>query len=190
MSELTEPFLVASRLASTLDRLGVDYLVGGSVASSVHGLPRATNDVDMVARLGGTHVQALVEDLSDEFYIDEDMIRDAIARRGSFNVIHLATMLKADIFIFDGSPLATEEMRRRIRIELQDNRSMWFSSAEDIILEKLEWYRKGGGTSERQWSDVLGVLRVQGARLDREYLVLWATRTGLLPLLERAFTSG
>ncbi len=184
---LEEPFDVTLRVAATLERLGIEYLVGGSVASSVHGVPRATNDVDMVARIAGRHVAELVRAFEDDFYIDADMIRDAIMRRASFNIIHLKTMLKVDVFVFDGSPLAIEEMARKQAIEVVSGLPpIWFSSPEDIVLQKLEWYRKGNEISDRQWSDLLGVLRVGGAKTDRAYLARWATELGLSDLLERA----
>jgi len=187
MTVLAEPFDVTLRVTTALERLGIEYLVGGSVASSVHGVPRATNDVDIVARLEGRHVAGFIQAFVSEFYVDEDMIRDAIGRRASFNLIHLATMLKVDIFVFDGSALAIEEMARKQAIEVVDGLGpVWFSSPEDIVLEKLEWYRKGGYVSDRQWSDVLGVLRVRGPNLDRKYLERWAGQLELSDLLERA----
>jgi hypothetical protein len=181
-----EPIAVTLRVAAELERLGIDYLVGGSVASSVHGRPRTTQDVDLVARVAGRHVEALVSGLEKEFYIDADMINDAIRRRASFNIVHLATMLKVDIFVFAGDDLGKEEMRRRVPVMLRDAR-IWFASAEDIVLQKLEWYRKGQGVSERQWRDAVGVIEVQGDRFDRQYALLWAERLALRDLLDRAF---
>ncbi len=187
---LREPFDVTLRLAAVLDELGVEYLVGGSVASSVHGLPRATNDVDMVARLAGRHVDAFVSALRAEFYVDADMIHDAIRRRASFNVVHLETMLKVDVFVFDGSPQSQAELARKQAIEVVPGEPpLWFASPEDIVLQKLEWYRKGNEVSERQWTDALGVIRVSGPRLDRGYLEHWALELGLSPLLERALAA-
>lgn len=188
--DLAEPIEVTIWISNALERLGVEYLVGGSVASSVHGVPRATNDVDLVARLGGRHVDALVDALKRDFYVDGDMIRDAISRRASFNVIHLATMLKVDVFVFDDSAHAREEMARRQSIELAPGQPpVWMASPEDIVLQKLDWYRKGGEISDRQWGDVTGVLTVQGAALDREYLERWATTLGLTDLLQRAWAA-
>jgi hypothetical protein len=145
-----EPIIVTIRVAAELERLGVEYLVGGSLASSVHGLPRTTQDVDLVARIAGRHVDDLVAALEQEFYIDAGMINDAIRRRASFNIIHLATMMKVDVFVFSGDPLSQEEMRRKVSVPLR-NTAIWFASPEDIVLQKLDWYRKGDGISERQW---------------------------------------
>src|SRR5262245_13445217 len=99
---LSEPIEVTAALASVLKELGVRYFVGGSLASSLHGIPRATADVDIVADLWGDHVELLVEKLQGDFYIAEEAVRGAVARKDSFNVIHLATMLKIDIFVFKG----------------------------------------------------------------------------------------
>jgi hypothetical protein len=119
-----------------------------------------------VARIAGRHVDDLVSALENEFYIDAGMINDAIRRRGSFNIIHLATMMKEDVFVFSGDPLSQEEMRRKVSVPLR-NATIWFASPEDIVLQKLDWYRKGDEISERQWKDVVGVIAVQGARFDR-----------------------
>jgi hypothetical protein len=143
-----EPIIVMLRVAAELERLGVEYLVGGSLASSVHGLPRTTQDVDMVASIAGRHVRDLVSALEQEFYIDAEMISDAIRRRASFNIIHLATMLKVDIFVLGGDALGQEEMKRGVLVPLRDTK-IWFASPEDIVLQKLDWYRKGHGISER-----------------------------------------
>ena len=187
MTSDDESVTVTLRVAEELDRLGIDYFVGGSVASSVHGRPRTTDDIDIVAALPDPKVDAFVENLQADFFVDAEMIRDAIHRRASFNIIHLATMLKVDVFVLGNEDFALEEMRRRAAVPLRGSR-VWFSSPEDIVLEKLDWFRKGEGLSERQWRDVLGVLAVQGRRLDLPYLRLWAGRRGLLTLLERALT--
>ena len=185
MSGEDESVTVTLRIAAELERLGIDYFVGGSVASSVHGRPRTTDDVDIIAALPGPKVDAFVRTLESDFFVDAEMIRDAIRRRASFNIIHLATMLKVDVFVLGNEDFAQEEMQRRAAVPLRGSR-VWFSSPEDIVLEKLDWFRKGEGISERQWRDVLGVLAVQGTRLDLPYMHSWAARRGLLELLERA----
>lgn len=185
MSIDDEPIAVTLRVAAELDRLGVEYLVGGSLASSVHGMPRTTQDVDLVARIAGRHVDALVTALAQDFYVDADMINDAIRRRASFNIVHLATMMKVDIFVFNGDAMSQEEMRRKVAVTLREA-VVWFASAEDIVIQKLDWYRKGEGVSERQWRDAVGVIAVQGERFDAAYARTWAERLGLADLFERA----
>jgi hypothetical protein len=184
-----EPVEVTLRVVAELERLGVEYLVGGSLASSVHGRPRATQDVDLVARIAGAHVDAFVAALSDDFYVDADMIHDAIRRRASFNVVHLESMLKVDIFVFSGDDLAREEMKRRVSVPLR-SKPVWFASAEDIVIQKLDWYRKGEGISERQWRDAVGVVAVQGERFDADYARRWAKHLELDELLERVLAEG
>lgn len=169
-----------------LDDLGIPYLVGGSVASSLHGIPRATQDVDLVADLHESSVEDLVARLENSFYIDAEMIRDAIARRASFNVIHLESMLKVDVFVLRRDAFSRAEMERRSAIVVDEGgRALWFASPEDVLLHKLVWYRDGSEVSDRQWSDALGVLKVSGPGIDRAYLRHWAPRLGVGDLLMR-----
>ena len=184
-----DPLIVVGRIAEVLEHLGVRYVVGGSVASSVYGVPRATQDVDLVAELFGRHVSTFVRMLASEFYVDEEMIRDALARKASFNVIHLGTMFKADVFSFDGEPWSQSEMSRG-RLETLPTAAgpvtVRFASPEDTLLHKLVWCRLGNEISDRQWGDVLGVLKIQGPRLDLPYLEKWAADLKVLDLLHRA----
>ena len=118
-------------------------------------------------------------------------VRDAVARRGSFNVIHLASVRKIDFFVAGADPFTCEEMTRRVFITLDGDSpvQLWVASPEDIILQKLRWYANGGRVSDRQWRDVLGVLKVQGTRLDQSYLATWAERLDLADLLRDALRS-
>ena len=185
----TEPEIVAAALVAALDRLGVSYLVGGSIASSVHGFARATRDIDVVADLRVEQVSSLVAALQEQFYIDAGMILDAIARRGSFNVIHLETLFKADVFIPGDTAYAAEEMSRRVLARLGpdlDSPQVSVASPEDTVLHKLLWFQAGRQISDRQWGDLVGVLKVQGRRLDREYLQRWSMELGIEDLLKGA----
>lgn len=185
-----ESIKLALKMAEILDDIVVKYLIGGSVASSILGEPRATLDVDIVADLKLSHVQPLVEAMTGEFFIDEMMVTEAIKRKSSFNVIHLDTMQKVDIFILSNQPLAQLEMQRRQQLIITQNpeRLAWFPSPEDIILQKLIWYRLGGGVSDRQWRDVLGVLKVQADRLDFNYLAEWAEALNLTDLMAQVLS--
>ncbi len=184
---LAEPLRITQRVAEVLKQLDIPYLVGGSLASSLHGIPRATQDVDIVADLKFHHISLLVNALKSEFYIDGEMIRDAIQDGTSFSVIHLETMFKVDIFMLQADPASQEEMARRKEYQVSDNppQTLFLATAEDVILHKLYWFQLGGGVSERQWNDVLGVLQVQRETLDYEYLKRGAQCWGVSQLLEQ-----
>ena len=164
--------LVATEpVAGAFERLGVPYYIGGSVASSAYGIPRATMDVDMMSNLLPRHVRPLVELLEPLYYIDESMILDAIEQRSSFNLIHLETMVKIDIFITGHSPYEREAFKRTKRDILDEEAgtvTFYLVSPEDIVLNKLVWFRSGGEVSEQQWKDIIGVLKVQENGIDRE----------------------
>jgi hypothetical protein len=176
------------QVTDALEELDVPYLVGGSMASAFHGVYRATADADIVADLRPEHVAPLVARLAPTFYIESDDLVEAIARRRSFNVIHLDTMFKVDVFVARDRPFEQAQFARRTRqiIAAEPERTAFVASAEDTVLAKLEWYQRGGGASDRQWSDILGVLRARGADLDRAYLREWAAALGVITLLERA----
>lgn len=176
-------------LVATLEKLSIEYRIGGSVASSALGVPRSTIDVDIECAIELEHVDAFVSALRAAYYVDGDMIRDAIARRASFNVIFLETVTKVDVFVHRLGPYDREAFARGVRLALEPGtREFDVVTAEDIVLRKLDWYRLGGGISERQWLDVVGVLRVQGARIDRDYLRRWADLLDLTKLLDRALS--
>jgi len=171
------------------EELGIAYYIGGSVASSAYGIARATVDVDIVAGLDAGHVEHLVKALETNYYISGEMIREAIRRSTSFNLIHLGTMIKIDVFVAKDRPYDSEAFNRRQpdTLDEENPRRFYLSSPEDIVLNKLQWYQRGGGVSEQQWRDVLGVLKVQGGRLDLEYLKYWAAKLNLSDLLKRSF---
>jgi hypothetical protein len=183
-----EPVEVSLLVIDALDALDVPYFIGGSLASSVHGFIRTTMDVDLIADLRMQHVEPLVQMLGGAFYIDAAAIREAIRQHRSFNVIHLETMFKVDVFVRKTRPFDQAQFERRVFQALATDpaRSAYVASAEDTVLSKLEWYRMGGEVSDRQWSDIQNVLQVQRGRLDLEYLRRWATQLGVPDLLERA----
>jgi hypothetical protein len=175
-------------LVDALEELGIDYELGGSVASSVHGVPRSSLDIDILAALAAKHVPDLERRLAGTYYISATRVADAIEREASFNLIHLETMFKIDVFIARSDAFRLSSLQRRKIEALSDERSFFVTSAEDIVLHKLNWYRKGGEVSRQQWQDVLGVMKMQGARLDERYLRDWAEKLQVIDLLERALS--
>jgi hypothetical protein len=173
-----------------LEELGVPYLIGGSVASIIHGEPRLTNDIDLVADIREEQVPQLVAALEMDFYVDDRAMRRAIRERRSFNILYLETMYKVDIFIPRGDEWSHEQMQAREGknlIEGDDSTVRFVSNSETTVLQKLWWFRRGNEVSGQQWRDVLGVLKVQADRLDYDYLKDWAARLAVSDLLEKAF---
>lgn len=188
---MTVPGLVAALepVARALEELGVRYYVGGSLASASHGVPRASIDADLIAELGPQHVAPLLSRLGDAYYADPERLRAAVARRASCNLIHLATMFKVDLFVsrdraFDRQAL--DRARPEPLVDDPEARRFLVASPEDTVLAKLEWFRAGGEVSERQWTDVVGVLTAGRATLDRPHLERWADVLAVSDLLERA----
>ncbi len=179
------------RLIEVLDRLEIGYQIGGSLASSAHGIPRTTLDVDLVVDLPPELIDDFASELKQDFYADAALIRESFARGRAANLIHYATAWKFDLFPLQQDEYSRIAFARRsfreIRPDGGDAIECSVASAEDTILRKLEWYRAGDESSERQWNDLLGVCRTAKERLDSTYLRDWAAQIGLDDLLERLF---
>ena len=189
---MTDPDLLTALtpVLQALRALGVRHFVGGSIASSAHGVARASVDADVVAELAAAQVAPFVAALRESYYVPEERVRDAVARKSSFNVIHLDTMVKVDVFVSRDRPFDRRafERARPAPMEGVGQTTLPIASAEDIVLAKLEWYRGGGEVSERQWGDVLGVLQASGEDLDLRYLRQGVAELEVGDLLERALT--
>jgi hypothetical protein len=178
---------VALLVAGALERAGVDYFLGGSLASSLQGEPRATNDIDFVVALTPARVASLSRELGPDFEVDDEALSAAMSQGGSFNLFYLPVFTKIDLFALGCEPFDESEFSRRQRVVVRrDGATLAVKSPEDTVLRKLLWYRDGGAVSEKQWRDVVQVLRVGGEQLDPAYLTGWAHRLGLADLLAAA----
>jgi hypothetical protein len=178
---------VAMRVASAIEAAKGSYFVGGSLASSLQGEPRATNDVDIVLELPLGRIGEFVAALGPDFEVDVDMLRDALLHGRSCNIFYLPVVMKVDLFAVGPSAYDEVEFARRGRVPVRETgETLLIKSPEDTVLRKLLWYREGGGVSERQWRDVVEVLRVSGAGMDRGYLAQWSVRLGISDLLDLA----
>jgi hypothetical protein len=178
---------IALKVAAALSSVGAEYFLGGSLASSLHGEPRATNDIDFVIALPLGRIDALKSALGPDFELDTDMLRDAIRRAGSANAFYLPVVTKVDFFGRGYEPFDESEFsRRRATVVRANGDSLIVKTPEDTVLRKLLWYREGGGVSEKQWRDITSVLRVSGTRMDGHYLDIWAARLDLIELMNRA----
>jgi hypothetical protein len=178
---------VALRVAAALEAVGCAYFVGGSLASSLQGEPRATNDIDLVVAMMPHRVRAFAEELGPDFEVDQDMLRDALTRGSCANIFYLPMVTKIDLFALGPSRYDEVEFSRRRKVTVRASGEQLFVKApEDTVLRKLLWYRQGGEVSHKQWRDVVEVLRVSGAEINRQYLVTWAEKLGVEDLLARA----
>lgn len=188
-SEPEDALDIALLVAAAVERAEGRYFIGGSLASSLQGEPRATNDIDIVVDIPLGSVGAFVAALGSDFEADVVEVRKAIADGRAHNVFYLPLVTKIDIFGLGASPFDESEFSRRREIVIrQSGERLWFKSAEDTVLRKLLWFREGGGVSTKQWRDVVQVLCVSGPLMDRTYLDTWAQRLGLSALLAAAKT--
>lgn len=183
-----EPIEVTLKVTGVLESLGVPYFIGGSLASTLYGMVRTTQDSDIVSEMRSEHLWPFVTALRDEFYLDDEMIAESIQRHSSFNIIHRETMFKVDVFVPRARPFLQSQLARAQMqtFAFETEISAKFASPEDTILAKLEWYRMGGEVSEHQWRDILGVLKTRAGTLNSEYLKKWANELKVSDLLERA----
>lgn len=188
---MTTPTEVLLEVARVLEELQISYVVVGSFASSAGGVPRATVDADIVAELAVDHRDGIVDKLSSrDFYVDDLAVRRAIVSGRAFNAIHRDSMFKVDVYA-SHDDFSKHELERRLPEKILPNSDaiVYIATSEDTVVAKLVWFRKGGEVPDRQWSDVLGVIKVQQSRLDYEYMRVWSERLGVRGLLDKAIAA-
>lgn len=172
------PSELLRHVVAVFEKLGIPYLVTGSVAAMAYGEPRLTNDIDIVADMAERHIPGLRAAFpAEEYYLHEDAVRDAIRRPGQFNIIHPASGLKIDVIIRRDTPFDRCRFGRARRIHPAETFEADFAAPEDVIVKKMEYYREGG--SEKHLRDITGILVTTGADVDRAYIERWAQLLGL-----------
>jgi len=172
------PFELLQKVVEVFENLRIPYLVTGSVAAMAYGEPRLTNDIDVVAAIDEQHIADLLSAFpSDEFYINEETVREAVHHHGQFNIIHPASGLKVDVIMKQDTPFDTSRFGRIRRIYPAEAYQANFAAPEDVIIKKMEYYKEGG--SEKHLRDIAGILKISGEMVDRDYIVDWAKRLGL-----------
>ncbi len=185
---MESPLDILLFIAHVFDELNVRYVVVGSFASSVRGMTRATNDVDIVADIHAEQATAFIARVEEGFYVSEQGVRRAIEEHRSFNLIHFDSSFKVDIFIPPPDGFGWQQLahRQAEEVDPQGERQVYVATAEDTILAKFLWFRQGGEVSTKQWADILGVIKIRRDVLDKAYLREHAQKLEVLTLLERA----
>lgn len=186
MTSVADPIAVAVRVGAILDRMQIRYTIGGSIAASFAGEPRSTLDIDVVAALAHHDIAPLAEALGDAFYVSEAALHRAVDTFATVNLIDQETNIKVDLFIAGGTPLDQQQLERRQAVDVGNGQTIYIHPPEDILLQKLRWFQRGGGVSDRQWRDILAIIRTQGGRLDRQYLAANSPALNVSDELDRA----
>lgn len=174
----TQPDSLLRTVIGILEGLGLRYFVTGSVAAIYYGEPRFTNDIDIVVDMSEELIPQFVAAFPQgEFYISEDALLRAVKNRGMCNVIHIPSSLKVDLMVADDSLFNRSRFERSRRVKPDEECEAVFSSAEDVILKKMDFFQQGG--SEKHLRDITGILMVSGEDLDHDYIESWADQMGL-----------
>jgi hypothetical protein len=168
------------RLIRLLNEAGIPYMVAGSMGSSIHGRPRATQDADVVIDPTEDQLESFLALLGQDYYVSRDAALDALRHRTMFNVVDLEGGGKADLIIRKDRPYSRREFERRLQVDAM-GQMLWVVAPEDIILSKLEWMK--GRQSDVQYSDALAVAVTQWGSLNLEYLRKWADELGVEDIL-------
>lgn len=170
-----------------LNRRSISYMLSGSMASKAWGIPRTTHGLDFVIQLPPSHIRDFIEAFrSEDYFVDEGMIRSAYPPPNQFNAIHLPSALKVDFWILKTTDAFEREMFRRRLKDSWLGETVWIATAEDVVLHKLYWNKLT--PSDRQLGDVAGVVAVQKEKLDESYLHRWASELSVTTELEKALS--
>lgn len=184
-----DPIPAAIRVARSFDACSIPYLVGGSIASTAYGEPRSTLNVAFAAHIEVGQVGAIATALREEFHLDESAIREAVGASRTFNLVHVPSYVRIDVHVRPRTGQRAEEIRRATPVSFGSAGEVRLATPEDTLLRKLWWYRLGDEVSERQWRDVLGMLKARPpGSWDRAYLGKWAADLGVADLLALAWT--
>jgi hypothetical protein len=183
------PLDLVVQIGAILDDVGLDWVLGGSLASSLVGEPRATLDIDVAVVLERRNVEALVAAVRADYYVSEPMVLEAVEHGSSFNLLHFGTGFKIDVFVLTDDALDRRQLAGRQTVTLDDGTTIWVGSPIDQVLRKLRWFQSGGEVSDRQWRDVMAILTVQAQRIDHAELLAAADQLGLGPLASRAIAA-
>ena len=187
---MLSPLEVLLEVVGILDREGIPYMVGGSFASSIHGMPRMTQDADLVVDLSSGQLASFVTTVESDYYVDREAAFEALANRSSFNIIHLDSMFKVDLFVLPMRSFDRDSFSRRRFVILGDEGTarVAICAPEEMVITKLEWYESGNRVSDRQYRDVLGMIMVQtrAGQFDRAHAEQLARELGLMELLAQA----
>ena len=176
---MSEELEILKLIADRLDAACVPYMVSGSIAMSYYAQPRMTRDIDIVVELTATDIDRVAALFSPDFYCDADMIREAVARQGMFNVIHSESVIKVDFIVRKNTPYRRTEFARRRHITV-DETALWLVAAEDLLLSKLAWAKPSH--SELQLDDVRNLI-ASVPDLDWPYIEQWAADLTVTDLL-------
>lgn len=187
MDQQAEDLREVSQVGATLEQVGIRYALGGSMASSLHGVPRFTQDADLTIEPFPGREAELASHFGPDYYVSVPAMVEANRSHRSFNVINKKTGLKIDLFVRKDRPFDRSALDRRKITDLPgESQPVYVLAAEDVLLFKLEWYRLGDEISDRQWNDILGILKVRRDDLDQQYLRHWASELRVDDLLDRA----
>jgi hypothetical protein len=175
-------------LAEAFNRLQIKYFVGGSLATSLHGVMRSTQDIDLIIEVAPYDVDRLSVELGANFEIDIESFREAAKTHRSCNIFFLPEFTRIDIYVPENSSFNFSRMNRRQSVRIPGVATdIFVASPEDAVLKKLEWFRKGEEISRRHWDDVLSLAKLHANALDRPYLEEWAAMLGVSNLIQRLF---